>query len=181
MFEALLADIRKEFPDFKIVSKSDSWFMKVLSWLLLIVTFGSQKTFMTKFITTFGNTIYVPKDWESVPEVNRVGTLRHERVHLRQQVRYGRVLFTFLYLVPFFPLFFAYGRAKLEMEAYSETILAVAELKGLDKVRSKEFRDHIASHFVTGSYGWMWIFRKTVDRWIDEAIEKAVKKVGETK
>ena len=38
----------------------------------------------------------------------------------------------FVYLVPFFPLFLAWGRARLEWEAYVETIRATAEVRGLD-------------------------------------------------
>jgi len=174
MIEALLKEISAEFPDFKTVSKPDSRLMRALSWFLLIVTFGTQKAFMSSYITTIGHTVYVPAGWDLRPEEGRVEVMRHERVHMRQQRRYGRVLFTFLYLVPFFPLFLAYGRAKLEMEAYAESVRAKAQLRGSAYVQTKEFKAWLTSQFVTGSYGWMWIYKPTVVKWIDKAIADAV-------
>ena len=70
--------------------------------------------------------LYVPDRWEETDESTRLVTLCHERVHLRQRRRYGDIVMTFLYLVPFFPLGLAYGRARLEWEAYTETLRATA-------------------------------------------------------
>lgn len=178
MVEELIREIRSEFPDFEIVQKQDSGLMKFLRVFLLIVTFGAMKNFMTDVITTLGNTVYVPAGWGSKPEIGRYEVLRHERVHMRQRRRYGRVLYSFLYIFPFFPLFLAYWRAKLEMEAYAETILVVAEYMGPDHVRTPEFRDRMASRFWTASYAWMWLHKPTVYRWVDKAIADAVHAVS---
>lgn len=175
MLDELLAEIQTEFPGFTIVKKPDSRLMRVLSWFLLVVTFGAQRRFMDKYVTTIGNTVYVPSDWDSWSPLSRVEVLRHERVHMRQQKKYGLVLFTFLYLVPFFPLFFAYGRARLEMEAYTESARAKAQLRGSQYVKTQEFRNWMASQFLTGAYGWMWIHKPTVLKWVDKAIADAVR------
>jgi len=77
---------------------------------------------------------------------------------------------TFLYLVPFFPLGLAYGRARLEWEAYAETLRATAELAGLSAARAPALRDQIVGRFTGSAYGWMWPFRRTVERWYDGVI-----------
>jgi hypothetical protein len=99
-------------------------------------------------------------------DVDRVILLRHERVHLRQRERMGDVVMAFVYLVPFFPLFLAYGRARIEWEAYEETITATAELLGLDRARA--LKPHIVRRFVSADYGWMWPFPQVVEGWFDE-------------
>ena len=75
---------------------------------------------------------------------------------------------TFLYLVPFFPLFLAYGRARLEWEAYIETLRATAEVYGPDEAEG--LRVQIKQRFVGPEYGWMWPFPRAIDRWFDEAM-----------
>src|SRR5262249_61007879 len=111
-----------------------------------------------------------PDQWETTPDVARLITLHHERVHLRQRRRYGDFWMTFLYLVPFFPLGLAYGRARIEWEAYVETIRATARYRGLSAARSPELRQYIVRQFTSGAYGWMWPFRKTIARWYDAAL-----------
>jgi hypothetical protein len=179
--EELVSEMKTEFPDFSIVKKSDSKFMKLLGTLLTIITFGSNRSFMTDFITTIGRTVYVPPAWDSDPPSSKMSILRHERVHMRQSVRYGRVLYTFLYLFPFFPMFFAYWRAKMEMEAYAESAKADAEFQGTFKIQDPAYRDWMISHFTGPSYGWMWIYRPTIEKWVDEAIAKASAKFPEEK
>jgi hypothetical protein len=91
-------------------------------------------------------------------------------VHLRQRRRYGFALFAFLYLVPFLPLGLAYGRARLEWEAYEETLRATAELCGLSALEDGVLQAEIVRRFVGGDYGWMWPFPRQVERWIEQAI-----------
>ena len=76
----------------------------------------------------------------------------------------------FLYFVPFFPLGLAYGRARIEWEAYTETLRATAELKGMDAAQSPALRARIVRQFTGPAYGWMWPFRSVVERWFDEAL-----------
>jgi hypothetical protein len=89
---------------------------------------------------------------------------------LRQRRRYGDFVMTFLYVFPFFPLGLAYGRARIEWEAYKETIRATARYRGLTAARSEDLRRHILRQFTSGAYGWMWPFPRTLARWYDAAL-----------
>lgn len=139
--------------------------------MLRIVTLGGQDRFLTEYYTVIGETLYVPDSWDQLPDPDRQILLRHERVHLRQKRRYTFLGMAFLYLVPWFPLGLAYGRARLEWEAYQETLWATAELKGLDAARAVALKNHIIGRFVGPDYGWMWPFRSAVERWWTDAVE----------
>jgi hypothetical protein len=168
--EAFIREIQQEFPKFRIVYKADNWLSKVIDVLLRILTLGTQKEYMTRYHTVIGHTLYVPEAWDDTADVQRVITLRHERIHLRQTKRYTWVGMTFLYLIPFFPLGLAYGRARIEWEAYRESVAATAELLGMEAARSKRLKSYIIQQFTCGAYGWMWPFPKQVERWYDQAL-----------
>jgi hypothetical protein len=168
--EALIAEIRQEFPRFRIIFKAEHALSRAIDWALRILTLGAQRTYLTEYHTVIGDTLYVPLAWERTGDVDRAILLRHERVHLRQRRRLGLPLMTFLYLVPFFPVGLAYGRARLEWEAYVETLRATADLAGRDAARSPELRDKIVRRFTGPDYGWMWPFERTVTRWYDAAL-----------
>ena len=165
-----IAEIRREFPHFRIVPKRESFLSRVIDVLLKILTFGAQREFLTRYHTVIGSTLYVPDRWETTPDVSRLITLRHERVHLRQRRRYGDVVMTLLYLVPFLPLGLAYGRARIEWEAYVETLRATLEHRGTAELRSPLLRAYVVKQFTSGAYGWMWPFPKSIHRWYDAAL-----------
>ncbi len=166
----LVAEIAREFPGFRLVNKRDSPFSLAIDRALRLVTFGAQRAYLTHYHTVIGKTLYTPDTWATTGELDRVVVLRHERIHLRQRRRYGLPLMAFLYLVPFFPLGLAYGRARLEWEAYEETLRATAELCGLERARSPVLRAGIVKRFTGGDYGWMWPFRRQVERWYDRVL-----------
>lgn len=168
--EQFLLGLRQEFPAFRIVPKHDNRFSHAIDLALKLVTLGAQRRYLTHYHTVIGYTLYVPPGWAQMSDVARVILLRHERVHLRQRRRYGFVLFAFLYLVPFVPLGLAYGRARLEWEAYRETLRATAELQGAASLADGRLQDEIVRRFVGGDYGWMWPFPGRVRAWIEEAI-----------
>ena len=168
----LIREITEEFPSFRIVSKEQSRFSRLIDIALRLVTLGGQNQYLTHYHTVIGNTLYVPSSWKSASDVDRAILLRHERVHLRQRRRLGTALMTFLYLVPFFPLGLAYGRARLEWEAYTETLRATAELCGVEAARSSSLRQKIVERFTGSAYGWMWPFRRQVNRWYDRVISE---------
>lgn len=140
---------------------------------LKVVTLGVQSRFLTHYHTVLGTTLYVPRSWSRASEVDRMIILRHERVHLQQRKRWGPWVMALLYLVPFFPLGLAYGRARLEWEAYTETLRATAEYLGLEALRSPCLRTTILNRFTGGDYGWMWPFRSQVERWYERAVREA--------
>jgi hypothetical protein len=168
--ERLITEIREEFPGFRILSKQDSRLSRWIDRALKLVTLGAQSDYLERYHTVIGSTLYVPRSWQSAGDIDRVIVLRHERVHLRQQRRYGLPLMAIIYLLPFFPLGLAYGRARLEWEAYAETIRATAEYRGIAAAADATWRREIVNRFTSGAYGWMWPFRTQVESWFDAVI-----------
>ncbi len=170
--ERFVADLKVEFPAFCIVPKRGDALSRLIDLALRIVTLGGQRHYLTRYHTVIGDTLYVPETWEQLADLDRLILLRHERVHLRQRRRYGGPLMAFLYLVPFLPLGLAYGRARIEWEAYTETLRATAELRGREAVQSAELREQIVKRFTGPDYGWMWPFRSVVEGWYDRVIQE---------
>jgi hypothetical protein len=167
--ERLLEDIRAEFPTFEVLPKRTNALQKLIAQLLAIVTLGGQRHYLTRYHTVLFGKLYVPDAWDTMDDSARYVLLRHERVHLRQRRRMGDVGMAFVYLIPLFPIGLAWGRARIEWEAYVETIVATAELHGLDAARRLE--DEIVRRYVGPDYGWMWPFPATVRRWFRQVIE----------
>jgi hypothetical protein len=170
--ERCIAEITQEFPQFRLVTKRGHLLSRAIDVALRIVTLGTQSQYLSHYHTVIGDTLYTPERWDSTSDPDRVIVLRHERVHLRQRRRYGLPLMAFIYFVPFFPIGLAYGRARLEWEAYEETLLATAELKGLAAARSPELREAIVKRFTGGAYAFMWPFRGMVERWYDQCLAR---------
>lgn len=161
--DGLVDEILREFPSFRIVPKRTSQLQRAIDLFLRIVTLGGMRTYLTRYHTVLFGVLWVPDTWEAMADLDRYVLLRHERVHLRQRRRMGDVVMAFVYLVPFFPLGLAYGRARIEQEAYEETLLATAEVYGLDAARGLE--GFILQRFMGPDYGFMWPFRGSLERW----------------
>jgi hypothetical protein len=170
--EQLLAALRAEFPAFRIVPKRHDLLSHAIDLALKLVTLGAQRRYLTHYHTVISYTLYVPPGWAQMSDVARVILLRHERVHLRQRRRYGFALFAFLYLIPILPLGLAYGRARLEWEAYRETLRATAELQGFSALADGQLQAEIVRRFVGGDYGWMWPFPTQIQAWIEETVRQ---------
>ncbi|MBI4957458.1 MAG: hypothetical protein HY908_35950 [Myxococcales bacterium] len=168
---ALLAEMEREFRRFRIVDKRGHRLSRALDLALKVVTLGGQRRYFTHYHTVLGDTLYVPPSWHATAPLAKIVTLRHERVHLRQRRRYGLAGMVFLYLVPWLPLGLAWGRARLEWEAYTETLRATWELEGEAAARSPALRARVVAQFTSAAYGWMWPFRRSVERWYDAALE----------
>jgi hypothetical protein len=165
---ALLTSMREEFPSFAILPKRGSRLQDAIHFALLVITFGGQRSYMTRYHTVLFGKLWVPDSWDTMGDADRFILLRHERVHLRQRARMGDAVMAFVYLVPFLPLGLAWGRARIEWEAYEETIRATYEVYGRDGV--SRLRDEIVRRFSSADYGWMWPFPKVVGRWFDAAV-----------
>jgi len=168
----LEAEVRKEFPNFKVMQKANSSLMKAIDIFLKVITFWKMKDFMQSFITTVGVTVYVPGTWNKRPAQSRMAVLRHERIHMRQAKKYTRPLFSFLYLFFPLPIGLAYFRMKFEKEAYEETLRALKEYYGIESIANVRFRDDLIKHFTTAEYYWMWPFKKSLEKWYDGFVEK---------
>jgi hypothetical protein len=163
-------EISSEFPDFKVRRKSERTLMKVINVILLVLTFGQQRSFMTGFTTTLGNTVYTSSKWDSFSPIAQILILRHERVHMRQARKHGRFLFSFLYLFCWLPVWRAHWRTKFEQEAYEESMRALLEY-GEDP-RNIVFRARTIKHFTSAEYFWMWTNEKDVAAWFDAATSR---------
>lgn len=177
LYSWFLAKLRAEFPQMRLKRKSDSWLMHTIAGLLRFITFGVMDTFMTDYITTVGFTVYVPDSWASTSAIDRVIVLRHERVHMRQRVRYGMFLFSLLYLLFPLPIGLAYFRMKFEREAYAETLRAQVDLlgdRGRRQVLSPKSERDIIGHFTGPAYFWMWPFKKSMRAWYAQVRAAAI-------
>ncbi|MEM9191130.1 MAG: hypothetical protein AAGF12_18250 [Myxococcota bacterium] len=127
---------------------------------------------MTTYVTTLGQRIYLPAGWSKRGAASRLITMRHEAVHLRQFRRYTFVGMSLLYLLPIVPLGLAIGRARLEWEAYRETITATFEILGPAAAEADPFLDHLVLQFTGPAYGWMWPFPGQVRSWIRRHLDE---------
>jgi hypothetical protein len=166
--DRLLDEIRAEFPGFEVIDKRASGLQQAISVALALVTLGGQRRYMTQYHTLLFGKLYVPDAWARMDDDARYVLLRHERVHLRQAARMGNLPMALWYLLPFFPLFLAWGRARIEWEAYEETIRATAEVYGIERARALE--PELVRRYVGPDYGWMWPFPRVVRGWFREAI-----------
>ncbi|MEW6280340.1 MAG: hypothetical protein AB1758_17050 [Candidatus Eremiobacterota bacterium] len=169
LLQELLGELHREFPGLRIVPHSRS---RLTRWVARAVRLLTGTRDFQRTYCVIGNAIYVPDDWLVQDPVGVCIVLRHERIHLRQVRRHGMPWLTFLYLVPFFPLGLAYCRARLEWEAFEETLRATLELRGPQALRSPALRQRILGWFTGPRYGWMWPFPAQVNRWYDRALER---------
>jgi hypothetical protein len=163
-YERIIAELRSEFPKFKLVEKKNSFLMKVINIFLLVITFGKMKTFMVNFTTTIGYVVYTSTNWK---DFDRVGILKHERVHMRQMCQYGWLWFAVSYLFLPLPCGLAYFRKKYEQEAYEETMRHRARKYGIEQIEYPAYRESIISNFTSAMYLWTWPFRKSIETWYD--------------
>ena len=153
-----------------VVQKRGYWHQRAAARALWALTLGGQRTYLTHYVTTLGHTIYVPDDFDGWHPDHAWQVLRHELVHVDQFERLGWIGMIVVYGLFPLPAGLAWGRARLEWEAYRETLRAVAELEGLDAARASALHEHIKARFTGPDYGWMWPFPRAVQRWIDEAL-----------
>lgn len=162
-YAALVEELRED--GVALVDKSQIWHQRAIHYLLCAATFGAQRAYLDSYVTTLGDTIYVTPDWEARALDDRIATLRHERVHVAQFRRYGFLPMALAYLLLPLPMGLSWFRMRLEREAYAETVRAHFELGG--RAAAAGLRDHVIRQFVSGSYGWMWPFRRSLERWFD--------------
>jgi hypothetical protein len=169
-YDAFVESLRAELPGFRIVRKDQSAFHRAIHWTLVVVTFGKMRSYLDSYQTTIGKTVYVTADWDATDPDQRYVTLRHEAIHLRQFRRFTLPGMALLYVLLPLPVGLAWFRAHFEKEAYAESIRAAAEVWGRDYPRRSSYREHIIEQFVGPSYGWMWPFRASLERWYDRVL-----------
>lgn len=167
-YDTLLSETKREFPEFRILKKSESRLMKAIDRALRIITFGKMDTFMTNFITTLGTSVYVTDMWESSSNATKAITIRHERIHMRQAREFGQLAFSLFYLF-FLPTVFAFSRTRFEKEAYEESLHAYHEYYG-PKFFTPALKDSVVRHFTSAEYFWMWPWKRSVEKWYDDVV-----------
>ena len=169
-YEEYLVALGREFPGFRVVRKDRSRVQRAIHRALVVITFGQMREYLGSYQTTIGKTVYVTPDWDERDPDERYVTMRHEAVHLRQFRRYTLPGMALLYVLLPLPLGLAWFRARFEQAAYAETVFATAEVFGRERARSRALRDRIIGQFVGPAYGWMWPFRRSLDRWYDRVL-----------
>jgi hypothetical protein len=165
-----LRELEREFPGFRVVPKRGNCLSSAIDIALRVLTLGGQNAYMTRYHTVMGNTLYVPDSWFTMPGCDKIILLRHERIHLLQRRRMTFLGMAVCYLLWPFPIGLAYGRARLEWEAYTETLRATAQYKGWAAAADPALRAHIVARFTGPDYAWMWPFPKAVGRWYDAVL-----------
>jgi hypothetical protein len=174
---AYLARIQSEFPEFRLRYKRGSIAQRAIGKALALITLGGMRTYVSGYHTVMFGTLWVSEGWEQMSDVERYVLLRHERVHLAQARRMGAVTMGFAYLFLPLPLGLAYVRARIEWEAYEETLRALVEVSGLEAARAQ--RAWLKARFVGPDYGWMWPFPAAIDRWFDDTMNTLEREVRE--
>jgi hypothetical protein len=169
-YERLVAALREELPGFRIVRKDQSRLHRAIHYTLIAVTFGRMRAYLDSYQTTIGKTVYVTSDWDDWDADRRYVTLRHEAVHLRQFRKLTLPVMAVLYIFIPLPMGLAYFRARFEKQAYAETIRAAADVYGPQLPRSADYRKYVIDQFVGPNYGWMWPFRRHLERWYDQIL-----------
>ena len=170
-YTELVAALQREFPGMRIVRKDQSLMHRAIHKFLVVVTFGQMRNYLDSFQTTIGKSIYVTSDWEDLSADYRYCTLRHEAVHLRQFRKWTLPGMGLCYVLLPLPMGLAWFRAYFEREAYAESVRAAYELHGRAHVESARFRNSIVEQFLSASYGWMWPFRASIERWYDRVLQ----------
>jgi hypothetical protein len=169
-YAELIARTEAEFPGFRVINKRDSRFHRMIHWGLFAITFGQMRDYLDGYCTTIGQRLYVTGDWHDLDPDDRYITLCHEVVHMQQFRRWTRPGMGLLYLMFPLPMGLAWFRARFEKEAYAETLRASAEVYGLEHIRAESMRERIIGQFTSASYGWMWPFRQSMERWYDAVV-----------
>lgn len=191
-FQDIIQSSQKYFPNLHIKYKNQSTIMKIIGILLFF-----NKTFMTNYTTTIGNTVYFPNEsFVKVRQLSSTIIFLHELVHIKDAHRISKLLFGFLYLCPqilillLIPLllvswkiallcllfglpFPAYFRMYFEKRAYLSSLYSLDRLsKRLNfKPELDKQKDFFMKQFKTSYYYYMWPFNN-INKDFDEALIK---------
>ncbi len=193
MFEKIQEKLAVHFPKLEIKYKDQSTFMKLIAFFLFF-----NKSFMTQFTTTIGNTVYFPTEqFVRLRQLSSFILLMHELVHVHDSSKLPPLLFKFLYLFPQITIIFAllafifswklalplivlslipipaYFRMNYERRAYLVSLYVMNNLNdrfkyNIDLNKQKTF---FLSTFKNSSYYFMWPF-KGLDAQFDAGLAK---------
>lgn len=191
-FQDLVTAAQQYFPSLKIRYKDQSWFMKLIGFLLFF-----NKSFMTSYTTTIGSTVYFPNEaFTKTRPVSAAVVLLHELVHVWDAQKLSRPVFFFLYLfpqilaplslllllvswkiaIPLFILFAlpipSYFRMHFEKRAYLTSLYslnALATRMNFHPLLATQEQGFLG-HFKDSSYYYMWPFNN-IKKDFDKGVE----------
>lgn len=177
----------------RIRFKCDSFLMLILSYILFF-----NKTFMTKYTTTIGSTIYFPNEkYIRTRPLSSITIFLHELVHIYDSKRLSNILYSFLYLLPISLLPFtlllfiyswkialvlsilcliplpAYFRMYFERRAYMASLYVINALATKFNFNPylEKNSDSFISQFKGSSYYFMWVFPNINKQFADAVIK----------
>lgn len=90
-----ITDLAESFSNIKMGFKNESLLMRFIGKLLFF-----NPNFMTTYVTTIGNTIYVPsREWLDAQKIGIVEIFFHEYQHIQDSKKF-KALYTVMYLFP---------------------------------------------------------------------------------
>ena len=190
MINEELEKLKEHNPNIELIFKDDSKLMNYIGKTLFF-----NKAFMTDFVTTIGDKIYIPREgFDKWPEHAISGVIAHEFVHIQDSNK--DKLFKLKYLFPqllaplMLLLFFvnwwlplisfiaclapwpAYWRKKYEVRGYIMSLVAMQAWHGDLSDEKWEKTIHIMNTYFTGpAYYFMWPFG------VKKELREAVKKI----
>jgi hypothetical protein len=181
LYEELLLSAGNEFG-LVIEPKTSKWYWRVAGYVLTVLTFGNLD-FANRFFTTFGNRIGVTPSWDSMAVEERYIMLLHEVEHMKQYKKagFGNVWLGFViagigYLLLPLPIGLAWIRTRMEMAAYTQTVRAIIRVYGVNTARNEKTR--VVSYFTSWSYLFMWPFKRYLESWYDDMLERVAAEEG---
>lgn len=156
-------------PSGAIVLVKSGWFWTALHYIVMAITFGGNRRFLTGYWTTLGRYIAAPVGTDITHPAHEP-VLAHEEIHVGQFRKFGLGLpelgiipMGIAYLFLPLPIGLAWCRWAFERVAYAEGIRAAVKLG-----RSRErLIDSAVRQMTTGAYGWTWPFSGAVRRWFE--------------
>lgn len=146
--DRMIALVRRDVPDLRLVDKRTVPWMRALGGLLrpVVPDFGDRMT------TVIGPTVYLPRAPEELDPDALAALLAHEYVHQLDQGEHGAMFYLTYGLTPL-PLFRTH-RAHWERRAYAVDLMLAHEIGGDARLALVEAR--LRTVFGGVTYGWMW-------------------------
>jgi len=190
----------------KVKNKKHSKLLKILRPILELF----NKDYWNGYITTLGNTIWVPPHWnEETDTKSQLDIIAHEVMHVLQSQKLTSPVFRFLYLFPqslsglallsFLAIPFGASwllcllfllvlapipapfRYMFELEAYRVRLVFYEHAWRTSQAQKQEAKDKIINNLSKADYYFTWPFPKTIQKHLDKKEKLKNKKYDEIK
>ncbi|MHA1869375.1 MAG: hypothetical protein ACTSXF_00365, partial [Promethearchaeota archaeon] len=100
------------------------------------------------------------------------GILLHERIHIRQESKFGLIVWTLIYMLVPLPAMLAYFRRKWESEAYEIDIYRAYKEKGRKYILGKKYMTNLLNQFCGPFYFFTWYKKSDIYNWVVDFLNK---------